>query len=225
MHVTFLCQASLTLFGDNVTNTDEDIRALERVRAGDRDAFRSLVERHQEAVYSFVLRLVRNPDVAEELAQESFVRAFASLQSFRSAARFRTWLIQIALNLVRDRRRATGRRPVLVSLDEVKQHAERSDASVHAGTSLDPELRLAHEELISRLESALGSLPHEYREVFVLKHVEGLAYEEIATITGVSIGALKVRAHRARIRLREWLGGHSTGGREDGRSTGALSGR
>jgi RNA polymerase sigma-70 factor (ECF subfamily) len=209
----------------NVTDTDKDIRALERVRAGDRDAFRSLVERHQEAVYSFVLRLVRSPDVAEELAQETFVRAFVSLQSFRGASRFRTWVIQIALNLVRDRRRTTGRRPVLVSLDEVKQCAERSDASVHAGATLDPELKLAHAELISRLGSALDSLPQEYREVFVLKHVEGLAYEEIATITGVSIGALKVRAHRARLRLREWLGSHSTGGREHGRSTGALSGR
>ena len=203
----------------------EDIMVIERVRAGDRDAFSALVEHHQEAVYSIILRLVRNPDLAEELAQEAFVRAFASLQAFRGASRFRTWVIQIALNLVRDRHRTEGRRPVLVSLDEIRHRAERSDASMHAAAAPGPDLSLAQGELTSRLEKAIGNLPREYREVFLLKHVEGLSYQEISTMTGVSIGALKVRAHRARLRLRESFNDHSTGGWEDGRHTGALSGR
>jgi RNA polymerase sigma-70 factor (ECF subfamily) len=208
-----------------VPEPNEDIRALERVRAGDRDAFRPLVERHQDAVYSFVLRLVRNPDVAEELAQEAFVRAYTSLDTFRGASRFRTWVIQIALNLVRDRRRAEGRRPVLISMNELRDQAARSGSSVDAEASHDPEWNLAREELTSRLDGAIGRLPQDYREVFLLKHVEGLSYEEISSMTGVSIGALKVRAHRARLRLREWLGGHPTGGLEDGRHTGTFSGR
>jgi len=208
-----------------VPESNEDIRAVEQVRAGNRDAFRSLVERHQEVVYSIVLRLVRSPDVAEELAQEAFVRAYASLETFRGASRFRTWVIQIAFNLVRDRRRAEGRRPVIVSLDELRQQAERTDAPLHARAPLGPELSLAQEELSSQLESALGKLPREYREVFVLKHVEGLSYVEISAMTGVSIGALKVRAHRARLRLRERFGGHATGGRKDGRHSGAFPGR
>jgi RNA polymerase sigma-70 factor (ECF subfamily) len=199
-----------------VPETADEIGVIEQVRAGDRDAFRSLVEHHQEAVYSIILRLVRNPDLAEELAQEAFVRAYASLHAFRGASSFRTWVIQIALNLVRDRHRSEGRRPVLVSLDELKHRANRAD---------DPDLNLAHGELSARLERAIGRLPREYREVFLLKHVEGLSYQEIATTTGVSIGALKVRAHRARLRLRESLSDRSTGGWENGRHTGALSGR
>jgi len=208
-----------------VPDSAEELRAVQRVRSGDRDAFRTLVEANQEAVYSFILRLVGRPEAAEELAQEAFVRAFASMSAFRGASRFRTWVIQIALNLVRDRRRAEGRRPALVSLDELRHRAERSDASLMARASFAPDLNIARGELTSRIESAIGKLPQEYREVFLLKHVEGLTYEEISTMTGVSIGALKVRAHRARLRLRESIGDHSTGGWEDGRRTGALSGR
>jgi RNA polymerase sigma-70 factor (ECF subfamily) len=206
-----------------VPDVIEDNRVIERVRAGERNAFRLLVERHQDAVYSLVLRLVRSPDLAEELAQEAFVRAFASLQEFRGASRFRTWVMQIAVNLVRDRRRAEGRRPVLVSIDELRDRAENRSVPFNISPTPDPELSLANEELTSQLESAVGKLPEDYREVFLLKHVEGLSYEEIAAMTGVSIGALKVRAHRARTRLREWFEGHPIGGRENARQTGTLS--
>jgi RNA polymerase sigma-70 factor (ECF subfamily) len=201
-----------------VSEAIEDSRALERVRGGDREAFRSLVERHQSAVYSFVLRLVRNPDAAEDIAQEAFVRAFASLDRFRAQSKFRTWVMQIALNLIRDRRRAEGRWPVVVSIEELRQRPDRPAAS-------DPEASIADQELASLLEKALDSLPQDYREVFVLKHVEGLSYGEIAEMTGVSIGALKVRAHRARIRVREWCLDHTAGELDHGRHTGALSRR
>jgi RNA polymerase sigma-70 factor (ECF subfamily) len=196
----------------------EDNKALERVRAGDRSAFRPLVERHQNAVYSFVLRLVRNPDTAEEIAQEAFVRAFASVDRFRAEAKFRTWVMQIALNLIRDRRRAEGRLPVVVSIEELRQRSDRPAPS-------DPESNIANKELASLLESALDSLPPDYREVFLLKHVEGLPYGEISEMTGVSIGALKVRAHRARIRIREWCLNHTSGELNHGRFTGSLSRR
>ncbi len=196
----------------------DDSKALERVRGGDREAFRPLVERHQNAVYSFVLRLVRNPDTAEEIAQEAFVRAFASVDRFRAESKFRTWVMQIALNLIRDRRRAEGRMPVVVSIEELRQRSDRPAAP-------DPESSMAREELASLLESALDSLPADYREVFVLKHVEGLPYGEIAEMTGVSVGALKVRAHRARIRVREWCLSHTAGELDHGRHTGAISRR
>lgn len=81
---------------------------------------------------------------------------------------------------------------------------------------------MASKELVSLLESALDSLPLDYREVFVLKHIEGLSYVEIAEMTGVSTGALKVRAHRARIRVREWCLNHTAGELDHGRHTGAL---
>jgi RNA polymerase sigma-70 factor (ECF subfamily) len=126
--------------------------------------------------------------------------------------------MQIALNLIRDRRRAEGRLPVVVSIEELRQRSDRPATS-------DPESNIENKELASLLESALDSLPPDYREVFVLKHVEGLPYGEIAEMTGVSIGALKVRAHRARIRVREWCLNHTAGELNHGRHTGSLSRR
>ena len=184
---------------------DEDRSTVDAVRRGSTDAFRGFVERHGDVVYAVLRRLVGSPDLAEELAQETFVRAFEGLDGFRGEAGFRTWLVQIAVNLVRDRRRVARRSPTVVSLEELRARSDVDADPPEQRPSVEPIGRLAQREASARLEQELERLPMDYREAFVLKHVEGLPYEEIARITGQSIGCLKVRVHRARARLKQAL--------------------
>lgn len=182
--------------------TDEDRFTIDAIRRGSSDAFRGLVERHENQVYSILRRLVGNPDLADELAQETFVRAYEGLDRFRGDSSLSTWLVQIAINLVRDRRRSARRSPAVVSLEELRERSSADADPPDRRPSVGPIGRLAQHEVSTRLERELDQLPADYREAFVLKHVDGLPYEEIASITGQSVGCLKVRVHRARARLR-----------------------
>lgn len=180
----------------------DDQYIVRRVLEGDREAYRVLVERHQGKLLAILTRMVGDADQAEELAQESFVRAYEGLGGFRGEARFSTWLIQIGLHLARNHLRKRTRMGRLVSLEESPGRAEswpdpRDSSRADAGVE--------RHELGKRLERALTLLPDDYREVFVLKHVEDMGYEEIARITGDSVGSLKVRNHRARVLLRGHL--------------------
>lgn len=189
---------------------DVDAPVVRAVLAGDIDSYRVLIERHQGRVLSVLRRALRDEQQAEELAQEAFVKAYLGLKTFRGDARFGTWLLQIALHAARDRRRSE-RRSRSTSLDQLLESEDgalpRDDLAllVDRSPAADPARVLDRAELTHRIEAGLARLPDEYREVFVLKHVEGLPYEEIATITGDSVGTLKVRAHRARQKLRLWI--------------------
>lgn len=178
--------------------SDQDRPAVEAVQRGDREAYRTLVERHQGRVIAVLQRMVRDPHQAEELAQEAFVRAYHALPGFRGDARFGTWIVQIALHAARDHLRRARRAPVVP--------IEALEASrLAASSGPDPFRALEDRERMERLDAALEDLPPAYREVFVLKHVEGMSFEEIAAVVGDSVGTLKVRAHRARRLLRESL--------------------
>ena len=182
----------------------EDARIVEAVRAGDTEAFRILVERHQDKVYGVLRRITNDPDRAEELAQEAFMRAFQGIQSFRGDSQFGTWLVQIAVYAARDFNKREQRAEV-ISLDEYQENASAAAGLVETRPAFDPLENLSERELIERLERAMDELPPAYREVFTLKVVEELEYEEIARITGDSIGSLKVRLHRARALLKEFM--------------------
>jgi RNA polymerase sigma-70 factor (ECF subfamily) len=189
---------------------DADTPIVRAVQAGDVEAYELLVERHQGRVLSVLRNALHDDLLAEEVAQETFVKAYLGLPSFRGESRFGTWLLQIAIHAARDRRRS-ARRSRTFSLEELLE-ADRVGGAAAAPPELadphpasDPFVLLERAELAHRLESGLRELPDDYREVFVLKHVEGLAYEDIATITGDSVGTLKVRAHRARQKLRAWI--------------------
>jgi RNA polymerase sigma-70 factor (ECF subfamily) len=181
---------------------DKDDPILQAVRAGRTEAFADIVNRHKDTVYGMLARLVRDPHVAEELAQETFVRAWRGLAGFRGQALFGTWLIQIAIHLARDRMREV-RRNRTVSLDELLERSTDDSVLLDARSRRDPLEDLADRDMVERLEAALNDLPPDYREVFVLHHVEDIPYEQIAAMTGDSVGSLKVRAHRARKLLRE----------------------
>jgi RNA polymerase sigma-70 factor (ECF subfamily) len=181
---------------------DQDEQIVREVQAGRTEAFAELVDRHKEKVYAILLRLVRDPDAAEELTHESFVRAWRGLGGFRGQALFGTWLIQIAIHLARDRIRER-RRSRTVSLDELLEQSADDSVFVDTRSPRDPLAEMSDRDMIERLEAALGDLPLSYREVFVLHHIEDVPYEEIASMTGDSVGSLKVRAHRARKLLKE----------------------
>jgi len=181
---------------------DQDESIVREVQAGRTDAFAGLVNRHKDKVYAMLLRLVRDPDAAEELAQETFVRAWRGIGGFRGQALFGTWLVQIAIHLARDRMRER-RRSRTVSLDELLEKSADDSVLVDTRSRRDPLSEVSDRDMMKRLEAALGDLPPNYREVFVLHHVEDVPYEEIASMTGDSVGSLKVRAHRARKLLRE----------------------
>ena len=205
---------------------DGDASEVRAARDGDARAFRRLVERHADTTFALLLRLVGDRDLADELAQETFVRAWRGLGGFRAESRFRTWLLQIGVNLAREHRRRSARGPHVVSLESLKDDVAGSRTPrVPTIDANDPVERLRRRDLANRLEQALRKLPADYREAFVLKHVQGIPYETISRMAGVSVGALKVRVHRARTKLRAWLLADEQESREDGRLAGSIPGR
>jgi RNA polymerase sigma-70 factor (ECF subfamily) len=191
-------------------NVDRDELIVRAVQNGDTESFGKLVERHKDLVYGTLMRLTGDPQVAEELAQESFVRAFRGIGGFRGESRFGTWLVQIAVHLARDRvRERTRLRNKVVSLDELIERDADSPVLTEARPQYDPLAEVSERDLLRRFEQSLQELPASYREVFLLHHIQGLSYDDIANITGDSVGSLKVRTHRARKLLKEMLFGES----------------
>ena len=184
---------------------DEDSPVVEAVRSGDTDAFRTLVERHQRRLYAVILRLTGDPGQAEELAHETFVKAYRSLPDFRGDAVFGTWLVQIGIHAARDRFRSARRRRGIVSIEALMEARRQDLEPVDRSPAANPAHAVEAAEERELMRTALAGLSPDHREVLVLKHFEGWAYERIAEVTGDSVGTLKVRAFRARQMLRERL--------------------
>ena len=185
--------------------TDHDLIAL--ARTGSEKAYRELLDRYQRPVFSLVYRMVRDRELAEDLAQETFVKVFNHLDRFNPKYKFSSWIFKIASNLAIDTLRK--REPVTVSLDgsrnaQTPDEIESSRITV-ASTDENPEELLEARELGKEIEGAIGQLRPEYRTAILLRHVEGRAYEEIAEIMEVPLGTVKTYIHRARTELRESL--------------------
>ena len=183
---------------------DNDMNIVRSVLEGQTEAFAILVDRHSERVYAVLMRLLADPQAAEELAQETFVRAFQGLANFRGESQFGTWLVQIAVNLARDHIKGR-RRSRFESLDAVLERDPDHPMFVDSRSRSNPLSELYENEMIKQFEIALAELPPSYREVFVLHHLENMSYEDIAETTHDSVGSLKVRTHRARKLLKERL--------------------
>ena len=180
---------------------DPDQALVAAAAAGDRDAFGALVRRHQTRIVNYALAIVRDPAEAEDVAQETFIRAYRSLARFRGDSSFKTWLYTIATNAARTGLERRGRRSRVEdgSLDD--EAGTLSAADVPAGDA-DAETALVQREAIDR---ALAALPPDLRVAVVLRDVEGLDYKEIAAATGAPIGTVESRIFRARRRLRPLL--------------------
>lgn len=178
---------------DLVDAADRD--SVERTMDGDTQAFAGIVRRHGATLVAVCARMVADRSLGEELAQEALARTYSSLGSWRGDGRFRHWLYRIGMNCCRDYIKAGARA-------ERPAETFAADEPFH---NRDPERELGDRELAEALESAIAQLPAANREAFVLFHTENLDYEQIHAITGVSVSALKVRVHRARVMLKKAL--------------------
>lgn len=179
-----------------------DEQLVKLVLSGSEDAFRDLVRRYQRPIYALILRMVRDPSDAEELAQEVFVKAYRALDRFDRSRKFSSWLFKIAHNTSIDRlrRKQLATVPLESSEDEVDPISVVPD-----GGTLSPAAAVESGQLAAAFEVALGRLRPAYREVLILRFQEGLAYEEIAEVTGLSLGTVKTHLHRARKKMAEEL--------------------
>jgi RNA polymerase sigma-70 factor (ECF subfamily) len=171
---------------------DEDEQPISMVLAGDREAFRRLITRHQAAVCATIAALQPRGSDCEDLAQDVFLAAFRHLGKFDSRkGSFRTWLLAISRNVCRN----AQRRPVAAQLDELPEFTD----------GRTPERQASQAEWFERLDAGLAALPDEQRLAFVLVEMQGLSYQEAATSAEVCVGTLKSRLHRAKASLRELL--------------------
>jgi RNA polymerase sigma-70 factor (ECF subfamily) len=180
-----------------------DLAVVARVKAGDHDAFRHLVERHSRSVFRLAYRLTGQEQDAEDVVQETFLRAFREIRRFEARSSFATWLYRITVNcahdLLRQRPRA-GSRPSLDDPD-LRVAADLADSSASA----DPLRELASRRIDQRVRSAMGALSDQERSAFVMRHFEGLSIEEIGRVLDLKTSAAKHSVFRAVHKLRRAL--------------------
>jgi RNA polymerase sigma-70 factor, ECF subfamily len=199
--------ASATEFELRVPAEDQ---FLERLRRGDAMAYERLVAEQTNDVYALLYRLTSDPEEARDLTQETFLRAFQSIERFRGDASLKTWIYRIAINQARNRWRwwRRRRRDVTVSLDATDENRERPlAATLPSDNSPSPEQQALDREREAQLRDALCGLRRSYREAVILRDVEGFSYEEIAQTLQISIGTVKSRISRGRFELRRQLEG------------------
>jgi RNA polymerase sigma-70 factor, ECF subfamily len=181
----------------------DDHSLVQACRAGHTEAFGTLVRRHQDRLYPTILRLIGSAEDAEDVLQDSFVRAFEKLDQFHGESSFYTWIYRIAVNLAlsghRRRRIRSSHRPQLGS--RVAAGEDPPDESPEA----DPTLPVERAERERLVEAALDKLCPEHRAVVILKDFDGHRYEEISEILQVPVGTVRSRLHRARCELRDRL--------------------
>lgn len=170
-------------------DTDQDV--ISRILAGERDAFAMLIGRYSDPLYRHALGMTGSPDVAEDILQTSFIKAYHHLGEVRG--RFDAWLFRIVANGCKD------------WLKNIRRTHLSYDEDDQPSTFASPDEDLDRTELRQDLDSALAQLAPSLREAFIMKHVEGRSYEEMADLLGTTVGALKMRVHRAREALQTLL--------------------
>jgi RNA polymerase sigma-70 factor, ECF subfamily len=189
-----------------------DTALIRRCQANDAAAFNEIVSRYKNRVHNYVCRMVGPGVDAEDLTQETFVRAYTSIHSFQSRASLNTWLYRIATNLCIDFVRKRNRIKALTISLQMDEGDEESDVERELPDErFDPQYRFLNKELGAQLQVALGSLPDKLRTVVLLHDIEGLPYEEIAQIVDCPLGTVKSRLFNARASLREKLGPYVSG--------------
>lgn len=180
---------------------ETESRLVDEARAGDARALAALIERHQARVYRFGMKMCRDPEDAKEVLQDTLLELARGIRGFRGGAALSTWLYTVARSRCIKRRRKGGAAPgAEVPLDD--------DAAVEASVAAPPQgpdEALAGKEMERAIEDALAALAPAYREVLVLRDVEGLSAAEVAEVTGASVDAVKSRLHRARLAVRARL--------------------
>jgi RNA polymerase sigma-70 factor (ECF subfamily) len=189
--------------------TPEDVAAADALLvkeclAGNAVSFQLLVERYQERMFSLARHYTRSAVEVEDIVQETFLKAFRRLESFQQQASFSTWLYRIATNTALDTLKRRGRSPIQTVEDPELLAPGGSGGS--GGPELQaPDARLEREEIAEITRAVLEGLPDIFRTVLVLRELEGMAYQDIADLLGISIGTVESRLFRARARFKERL--------------------
>jgi RNA polymerase sigma-70 factor (ECF subfamily) len=183
------------------TPADTDLMLVERTVAGDQKAYELLVLKYQRRIERLIGRMVRDTDLVEDIAQETFIRAYRALAQFRGEAQFYTWLYRIAVNTAK---KALGdlKRDPLVSESALRGGGDDEDETSAVENELTsaetPETILAAKEIAAAVNSAMEALPDDLRQAVTLREIEGLSYEEIAEAMNCPIGTVRSRIFRAR---------------------------
>jgi RNA polymerase sigma-70 factor (ECF subfamily) len=183
----------------------QEAALIQRILAGESELFHELIRPYERLVYVTILAMVRNEAEAEDGAQETMISAFRHLQTFRGDAKFSTWLVTIAMNEGRKRLRKVK----VAAEDPIEVLTEENEGDFTPAVLTDwreiPLEALERKELRLKLREAVEMLPEKYREVFVLRDIEGLNQEETAAALGINVTLVKVRLHRARMMLQKNL--------------------
>ena len=183
-----------------MTEAPGDERLLAAARAGDKQALEALLERHQEQVYRFGMKMCRDPEDARDVLQDTLLAMARSVRDFRGASSLSTWLYTVARSFCIKKRRRSKFAP---EEERSLESDVASEAKRLAAPGDHPDDALAGREVERALEQAIGALEPTYREVLLLRDVEGLSASEVAEVLGVSVQAVKSRLHRARLSVRE----------------------
>ena len=173
-----------------------DKKLVKRVQKGDKGAFDLLVLKYQHKIVNLVMRYVRDPELALDITQEAFIKAYRALPRFRGDSAFYTWMYRIAVNTAKNHLAAQRRRPMDVELDlqdpeQYDLHAKLKETDTPEGVSLSNELK-------ETVERAIASLPEDLRTAIILRELEGMSYEEIAQTMECPVGTVRSRIFRAR---------------------------
>ena len=185
--------AKLNHFGEEVSNSE----LVKKSQLGDKSAFEELVKRHQDLVFSLSFKLTGNRELANDVAQESFIRAWKAIEKFRGDSTFGTWIYRITVNTAKTIRKKEKKHYSL--------NIEDTQEPVVIDEKKDPELVAINSDLSVVLRKALNQIPLEQRIIVELKNIEGRSHKEIADYLDISVTAAKVRLHRAHQKLRNIL--------------------
>lgn len=175
---------------------ETDHQLVDRVLAGDKNAFNFLVLKYQHKVASLVARFIKDPHEVEDVSQEAFIKAYRALKLFRGDSAFYTWLYRIAVNTAKNHLVAKGRRPPSVDIDlDDAQFVDESDALRDEET---PEANLRKDALQAVINKAIDELPDDLRTAFTLREFSGLSYEDITEVMNCPVGTVRSRIFRAR---------------------------
>jgi RNA polymerase sigma-70 factor, ECF subfamily len=188
-------------------DTDADALLVERTKRGDVKAFEMLVVKYQRRIERLIGRMVRDVDLVQDIAQETFIRAYRALPQFRGDSAFYTWLYRIAVNTAKKTLVELKRDPLVAETALVSQDDgdETSRAENELSDGETPESLLASKEVAATVNAAIEALSEDLRQAIVLREIEGLSYDEIATVMNCPIGTVRSRIFRAREAIAERL--------------------
>ena len=190
-----------------MSDRDTDQVLVARVQAGDRAAFDLLVSKYHRKVLRLISRLVRDPAEVEDIAQETFIKAYRALPQFRAESAFYTWLYRIAVNTAKNYLSASNRRPIPMSdLSKADDEDESPLSSFEQAVDMQtPDSVMLSRQIAKTVEQAMEALPADLRTAVTLREIEGLSYEEIAAAMNCPIGTVRSRIFRARDAIAERL--------------------